>query len=125
MLSLDGLAQQKEHHHTFLCGCSETVLSPEIKKKMEHGTNNEKNILAMLTGLIIPAFLPPCYAFFKVGAKFISGSSCRDKVEVSTDGILKCTEGDNCLNNHEKKNIIIEINKLKSIIMRRKTLLLK
>ena len=62
-LDLDGLAEQKEHHHTFLCGHSETVLSPEIKKKMEHGTNNEKNILATLTGLIIPAFLPPCYAF--------------------------------------------------------------
>ena len=76
---------------------------------MEHGTNNEKNILVTLTGLIIPAFLPPCYAFFEVGAKFISGSSCRDKVEVSGDGILKCTEGDNCLNNHEKENILIEI----------------
>ena len=76
---------------------------------MEHGTNNKKNILATLTGLVIPAFLPPCYAFFEVGAKFISGTSCRDKVEVSTDGILKCTDSDNCLNNHEKKNILIEI----------------
>ena len=108
-LGLDGLARQKEHHHTFLCGRSESVLSSEIKKRMEHGTNNEKNILATLIGLIIPAFLPPCYAFFEVGAKFISGTSCREKVEVSADGILKCTEGDNCVNNHENKNIVIEI----------------
>ena len=50
VLGLDGLARQKEHHHTFLCGHSETVLSPEIKKKMEHGTNNEKNILRCSQG---------------------------------------------------------------------------
>ena len=39
---LDGLAQQKEHHNNFVCGCSDPVLSPEIKKKFEHGTNSAK-----------------------------------------------------------------------------------
>ena len=62
----------------------------------------------MLTGLILPSFLPPCYAFFEVGAKILKGSSLFDQVAISADGILKCTQGDTCLTCNEKKSIVVE-----------------
>ena len=66
-------------------------------------------ILDILLDILLKPPQPFIGLFFEVGAKFISGTSCRDKIEVSPDGILKCTECDNCLDNHEKKNILIEI----------------
>ena len=107
-LGFDTLSRQKEHHNTFVCGRSPPTHSSEVKEKLQHGTLNEQNILATLTGLILPSFLPPCYAFFEVGAKILKGSSLFDQVAVSTDGILKCTQGDTCLTCNEKKSIVVE-----------------
>ena len=58
----------------------------------------------------MPAFLPPCYAYFEVGPKLISHGLSGLQIEVSADGILKCTNGLECLqfSEHGDRKIVLE-----------------
>ena len=58
----------------------------------------------------MPAFLPPCYAYFDIGPKIITHGVNALKIEVSTDGILKCTNGLECerFAEHGDRKIVLE-----------------
>ena len=110
-LGLDTLAKQKEHHYTFICGRSAHEPNEELAKKFRHGTENEVNVVATLVGYIMPAFLHNCYAFFEVGAKILKSTKNDWRLIVSADGLLKCPDGEQCLNfkEHGDRVIVVEI----------------
>ena len=113
-IGLDMLQQQKEHHYIFICGCSEKPHDAELAKHLKHGTENEVNIISTLVSKIMAAFLPPCYAYFEVGPKIISHGLSSLQIEVSADGILKCTNGLECsrFSEHGDRKIVLEFKSL-------------
>ena len=62
----------------------------------------------MLITYILPSYLPTCYAFFEVGPVIVQHH--RLKIVVSTDGILRCPNGEKCKNYsiHRDKIIALE-----------------
>ena len=113
-IGLDTLQRQKEHHYIFICRLSEGPHDAELVKRLKHGTENEVNIISTLVSKIMPAFLPPCYAYFEVGPKIITHGLNGLKIEVSTDGILKCTNGLECArySEHGDRKIVLEFKSL-------------
>ena len=95
-LGLDTLASQKEHHVEFILGRTAQLFSAEVKEHLEHGLRNEKNVIATLVSCILPAFFPPCLCYFEVGPMFIHTDKRRNFIEVSPDGVIKCTLGPKC-----------------------------
>ena len=78
---------------------------------MDHGTNFEKHALETLCGEIMPALLPPCYAYFEVDTKVMDGPKNTNLITVSPDGILQCTMGERkCkfYKKHHHRRITIE-----------------
>ena len=110
-IGLDTLQHQKEHHYTYVCGRSEPVPDSLLSKRLKHGTENEVNIIATLVSKIMPAFLPACYGFFEVRPKIVKYGTKKLSLEVSTDGLIKCTNGVHCRNylEHGNRKIVIEI----------------
>ena len=94
----------------FVCGCSKQPHDAELAKHLKHGTENEVNIISTLVSKIMPAFLPPCYAYFEVGPQIITHGLNGLKIEVSADGILKCTNGLECVrfSEHGDRKIVLE-----------------
>ena len=94
----------------FVCGHSEQPHNAELAKCLKHGTENEVNIISTPVSKIMPAFLPPCYAYFEVGPKIITHGLNGLKIEVSADGILKCTNGLECahFSEHGDRKIVLE-----------------
>ena len=89
-IGLDTLQHQKDHHYTYVCGRSMSVPGSDLTKRLQHGMENEVNIISTLVAKIIPVFLPPCYAYFEVGSKIIKHSTNDFNIEVSADCLLKC-----------------------------------
>ena len=110
-IGLDMLQRQKEHHYTYVCGRSEPVPDTLLAKRLKHGTENEVNVVGTLVSKIMPAFLPPCYGYFEVGPKVVKYRAQNLILEVSADGILKCTNGLDCIyhSEHGDRKIVIEI----------------
>ena len=113
-IGLDMLQRQKEHHYIFICRRSEKPHDAELAKRLKHGTENKVNIISTLVSKIMPAFLPPCYAYFEVGPKIISHGLSSLQIEVSADGILKCTNGLECsrFSEHGDRKIVLEFKSL-------------
>ena len=107
-IGLDTLARQKQHHYEFVCGHGRNVTDPLHLQRLNHGAENEVNIIATLITYILPAYLHPCYAFFEVGPVILH--HCRLKIVVSADGILQCPNGNTCINykSHGDKVIALE-----------------
>ena len=95
-VGLDTLSKQKDHHAEFVMGRTPQPFEPDVQKRLDHGLKHEKNVIATLVALIMPAMLPPCFAYFEVGPMFIHSNSRRNLIEVSPDGVLKCTSGSCC-----------------------------
>ena len=93
-LGLDTLNRQKQHHYEFVCGHGKYISDPLLKKRLQHGSENEVNIIATLMSLILPSYLPPCFAYFEVGPVVLQHENL--KIVVSGDGILRCTNGATC-----------------------------
>ena len=114
-IGLDTLRKQKEHYNEFIKGLPPKEHSADVKAYMKHGMDNEIHGVATLTGIFMPAFMPPCCKFIEDGANFIHGKDTHRLIEVSTDGLLKCKkhEGNNkeclCDNSWSHSNMIIEI----------------
>ena len=70
-IGLDTLARQKQHHYKFVCGHGRSMTDPHVQECLKHGSDNEVNIITTLVLLIMPAFLPTCYCYFKVGPVII------------------------------------------------------
>ena len=85
-------------------------ISPELQKKFDYGTKNEVNATATLITTVVPAYLPACYAFYEVGPASITTADGKKLLEVSADGILQCSFGENCPNFHIHGNrrILVE-----------------
>ena len=79
-----------------------------LQKRLKHSTDNEVNILATLVGLIMPAYLPSCYAYFEVRPVVLQYRKLR--IVVSADGLLHCTNGKSCENYeiHGERKIALE-----------------
>ena len=109
-IGLDTLSKQKEHYYTYVCERSSPSPDSLLSQRLKHGSENEVNIIATLISTIMPAFLNPCFVFMEVGPKFITGVN-GIKVEVSTDGIIMCPNGKQCLayKEHGDKKIVIEM----------------
>ena len=110
-IGLDTLNRQKEHHYSNVCGRSEATPDPLLQRRLDHGRQNEVNIISSLVTTIMPAFLPRCYAYFEVGPRIIQFGENALKVEVSADGILRCPNGTQCPNysDHADRKIVIEM----------------
>ena len=110
-LGLESLTSQKQHHAEFILGRKPRAFDDEVKKRLEHGLKNEKNVIATLVSYIMPVLLPPCFRYFEVGPMFIHIPGQRNFIEVSPDGVLKCGN-DNCCEYRflpEHKHIAIEV----------------
>ena len=113
-IGLDTLAKQKEHHYVRVRGREPKPVSPELQKLFNHGMKNEINAIATLVATVVPAYLPACFSFYEVGPCFIHSESRRNLMEVSADGILQCSFGENCPNRniHGDRRIVVEIKSL-------------
>ena len=58
---------KKKHHHVFVNSRDAPEISKELQKMLDHGIKFEIREIATLLGQIMPALLPPCYTFLKVG----------------------------------------------------------
>ena len=95
-LGLDTLTAQKEHHTEFILGRTPQPFAPDVKVRLEHGLKKEKNVIATLVSSILPAFFPPCFCYFEVGPMFINTERIQHFIEVSPDGVLRCTLEPDC-----------------------------
>ena len=110
-VGLQGLAEQKRHHAINVLNKPALDVPAEVKVKMDHGTNFDKHALPTLCGEIMPALLPPCYAYFEVGTKVMDGPKNSNLITVSPDGILQCTMGERkCkfYKKHHHRRIMVE-----------------
>ena len=96
-VGLNGLSAQKEHHHVFVNGRDAPEIPKEVQKMLDHGIKFEIRGIVTLVGQIMPALLPPCYAFFEVGCILGDTPSRSNNIAVSPDGYLQCIYGqDSC-----------------------------
>ena len=100
-LGLDTLANQKAHHAEFVLGRTKQPFTADVQKRLDHGLKNEKNVIATLVSTILPAFFPPCFCYFETGPMFIHTRQRRNFIEVSPDGMIKCTLGPECPYRHQ------------------------
>ena len=111
-LGLDTLQKQKQHLYIHVRGRKPPPVSDDLQKKFDHGTKNEVNAIATLISTVIPAYLPACYAFYEVGPAFVGCDEYPKLLEVSADGILQCSLGqESCPNYHihSDRKIVVEI----------------
>ena len=92
-IGLDTLSAQKVHHSVYVQKKDPPSVTPEVQKMMEYGSKNEVNGLATLVGSLIPALLPPCHSYFKVGTIVMDSPSQKNFIAVSPDGYVQCTHG--------------------------------
>lgn len=93
---LRGIKKQQAHYKNATTGVSTPLPDSQGKERMAHGAAFERNAIATLCGQILPAYFLPCFAFYETGAYFIPGCT-RDKLfEISPDGIIKCSRGNQC-----------------------------
>ena len=111
-LGLDTPKAEKEHFNTHAHKLPNVPKSEEVQKYLKFGNENEINAIATLVGLIMPALLTPCHAFLEVGPQFIHGVHRDNLIEVSGDGIIRCTHGTSCSFKHKQphhhKRIAVE-----------------
>ena len=109
-IGLDTLQCQKDHHYTYVCRRNMSVPDSDLAKRLQHGMENEVNIISTFAAKIMPAFLPPCHAYFEVGPKIIKHGMNAFKIEVSNDGLLKCTYGKACksYSEHGDRTLVLE-----------------
>ena len=109
-IGLDTLQHQKDHHYTYVCRRCLSAPDSDLAKRLQHGTENEVNIISTLAAKIMPAFLPPCYTYFEVRPKIIKHDMNAFKIEVSADGLLKCTYCEACksYSEHGDRTIVLE-----------------
>ena len=111
-LGLDTLKCEKEHFNVYVHKLPSVPVSEEVQKYIQFGTDNEINAITTLVGLLMPALLPSCFSFFEVGPQFIHGVHKENLIEVSVDGIIRCTHGASCMfkqtQSHCHKKIVVE-----------------
>ena len=108
-LGLDTLQKQKQHHYIHIRGREPAPVPEDLQKKFDYGTKNEVNGVATLISTVVPA----CFAYYEVGPSFVGTETHPKLLEVSTDGILQCSYGnENCPNYsvHKDRKIVVEIN---------------
>ena len=84
----------------------------DLQKKFDYGTKNEVNGVATLISTVVPAYLPACFTYYEVGPLFVGTETHPKLLEVSADGILQCSYGnENCPNYsvHKDRKIVVEI----------------
>ena len=99
-LGLDTLQKHKEHHYVHVRGRKPPPIPPDLQKKFDHGTKHEVNATSTLVMTVAPAFLSACYSFYEVGPAFVHTQDGKELLEVSADGVLQCSLGQNCPNYH-------------------------
>ena len=87
-----------------MCMCAEEnhpLFQLHYKKSLIMVQRTKINATSTLISTIVPVYLPTCYSFYKVGPAFVNSEE-RDKLlEVSTDGVLRCSHGEKeCPNYH-------------------------
>ena len=70
-LGLDTLQKQKQHHYIHIRGREPAPVPEDLQKKFDYGTKNEVNGVATLISTVVPAYLPVCFAYYKVGPSFV------------------------------------------------------
>ena len=75
------------------------------RKRMDFGSDNEINAVSTIVGLLLPALMAPCYRFVEVGPVFIDAPEREKLIEVSADGLLKCT----CEHGSNHPTVAVEI----------------
>ena len=95
-LGLDTLSKQKQHYNSFVNNKEPPPFAVDVEEMLDHRKEFEKHGIATLVGAIMPALLPPCYMYFKVGSIILKTPSGRDIICVSPDGLLMCTFGNDC-----------------------------
>ena len=84
----------------------------DLQKKFDYGTKNEVNGVATLISTVVPAYLPACFAYYEVGPSFVGTETHPKLREVSGNGILQCSYGnEHCPNYsvHKDRKIVVEI----------------
>ena len=111
-IGLDTLAKQKEHHYVHIHGRKPPPIPVSLQKKFDHGTKNEINATATLVSTVVPAYLLACHSFYEVGPAFVHLETRQNLLEVSADGVLRCSHGGkDCPNYHihGDRTILVEI----------------
>ena len=111
-IGLDTLMKQKEHHYVHVHSRKPPPTPPSLQKKFDHGMKNEVNATATLISTVVPAYLPACYSFYEVGPAFVHSTNREKLLEVSADGVLRCSHGgQDCPNYHihGERTILVEM----------------
>ena len=109
-LGFETLKAEKYHVYVFVKGRPPKDVDLELQKYIDFGIANEIHAVATLVGCIMPALLPPCYVFLESGPAFIHGSSQKNLIEVSVDGIIQCKNDEVCTHDHRgRKKIAVKV----------------
>ena len=95
-LGWSSLLDLEQHHYQFLKKHSFPPFPEDVKKRMNYGNENEKNIIATVVGNLLPALLPQCFVYQEVGSVFVDVTGEENFLEVSSDGYLMCFAGEQC-----------------------------
>ena len=113
-LGMSKLKEKTDHYKEFVLKNFTPTYSDQVKKYMAHGSKNEINAVATVTGVLMPALLPVCTHFFEDGTNFLDGDNCRKWVEISSDEMLRTLNhntSEDCANklSYDHDDIVLEI----------------
>ena len=94
-LGLETLKAQKEHFDVHVKGKQAKTVTPEVQCMMDYGTENEIHAIATLVALILPAVRPPCFSVYELGS-FSINCNIKNLLITSPDGLVQCSQGENC-----------------------------
>ena len=102
---------QDQHFNQLVHKIPSLQFPSDVQQRMEYGSENEVNALATLSGIFMPAFLPPCSTLYEDGPYFLGSNEVPHLMEVSPDGFTTLCSLESCYQpcaiQHE--NLVVEI----------------
>ena len=102
---------QDQHFSEFVHKIPPPQFPSDVQQRIDYGSENEVNALATLSGIFMPALLPPCSTLYEDGPSFLGSNEVPHFMEVSPDGFITVCSLESCYQpcaiQHE--NLVVEI----------------
>ena len=102
---------QDQHFNQFVHKIPPLQFPSDVQQRMEYGIENEVNALATLSGIFMPALLPPCSTLYEDGPSFLGSNEVPHLMEVSPDGFITVCSLESCYQpcSIQHENLVVEI----------------
>ena len=79
---------QDQHFNQFVHKIPPPQFPSDVQQRINYGSENEVNALATLSGIFMPALLPPCSTLYEDCPSFLGSNEAPHLMEVSPDGFI-------------------------------------